>query len=357
MNYRTTICVGLCAVLALFISCAADKDSRLAVDPAGKTVVERYGQLQIIGTNLCDQAGNPVQLRGMSSHGLQWQGKYANKQVIQWLRDDWNMQIWRPALYLSEGGYMTNPALKSKVIDSIDAAISLGIYVMVDWHVLREQTPALYQEQAIAFFSEIAQKYGKYPNVIYEICNEPNGKDTTWDGVIKPYAEAVIAEIRKYDPDNIIVVGTPTWSQDVDIAAANPITDQKNIMYTLHIYAGSHGEELMNKAETALSKGIPLFVTEWGTTKNDGSVFCPKESLKWLTFMQKHNLSWNNWAVGNKGEDVGILAFNADREGKGGWKDSDLTQSGRFIRKVMRNEIKVGGIAGFFAERLIARVH
>ncbi len=340
--------LSVCLALALLASCGGAKDSRLAVDKNGKTVVERYGQLQVIGTNLCDHAGNPVQLRGMSSHGLQWHGKYANKEVISWLRDDWNVQVWRPALYLSEGGYMTSPALKQKVIDSIDACLSLGMYVMVDWHVLREQTPALYQGQAIEFFTEIAQKYGAYPNVIYEICNEPNGPDTTWDGVIKPYAEAVIAAIRAVDPDNVIVVGTPTWSQDVDIAAANPIQGQKNLMYTLHFYAGSHGDELMKKTETAIAKGLPIYVTEWGTTKNDGSVFSRKETLKWLAFMDRHNLSWNNWAVGNKGEDVGILAFNADREGKGHWKESDLTPSGQFVRGVLRNEVKASGFAGIF---------
>ena len=341
MKYRVFSVLSVCLAFAFFASCGGDTDTRLAVDKNGKTVVERYGQLQVLGTNLCDQAGNPVQLRGMSSHGLQWHGKYASLPVLAWLRDDWNMQVWRSALYLSEGGYITQRSLKAKIVESIDAATDLGLYVIIDWHVLRDQNPQMYKEEAIAFFGEMAQKYGSRPNVIYEICNEPNGADVTWDGVVKPYAEEVIAEIRKYDSDNVIIVGTPTWSQDVDIAAGNPILNQKNIMYSLHFYAGSHGDELRKKTEIALSKGLPIFATEWGTTLNTGDQFFPDKTITWLKFMKKHNISWVNWSVNNKGEDSGILVFNADREGKGEWKESDLSKSGVFVRKVLRNETKI----------------
>jgi len=337
---KITIFLLACASLFLF-SCGGDKDTRLSVDKNGKTVVERYGQLQVIGTNLCTESGQPIQLRGMSSHGLQWHGKYANKDVIKWLRDDWNMQIWRAAMYLTQGGYVNNPVLKQKVVDSVDAAVELGVYVLIDWHVMNDKDPRAYQEQSIEFFTEMATKYGKYPNVMYEICNEPNGAEVTWDGCIKPYAEAVIAAIRAIDPDNIIIVGTPTYSQDVDIAAANPIQGQKNIMYTMHFYAGTHGKDLQKKVETALDKGLPIFVTEWGTTLASGDQFRPKEAMEWLSFLKKHNLSWINWSVNNKGEDSGILIFNADRDGKGNWKESDLSKSGKMMRLILRNETRV----------------
>lgn len=340
MNIRIT---ALCALImaVLLVSCSQDKDTRLAVDKEGRTVVERYGQLQVIGTNLCNEAGEPVQLRGMSSHGLHWHGKYANRDVLKWLRDDWNTQLWRAAMYVTEGGYMTGKAIKFKVIDSVDAAIDLGMYVLIDWHVHRDQDPNAYKAEALEFFAEMAQMYGSYPNVIYEICNEPNGDHVTWSGHVKPYAEEVIAEIRKYDPDNIIVVGTPTWSQDVDKAAEDPITGQTNIMYTLHFYAGSHGEELMAKAQKALDAGLALFVTEWGTTLNSGDQFFPDKVMPWLSFMRKNNISWANWSVNNKGEDSGILIYNADRNGKGGWTGDDLSPSGKFMRQVLRNEMKI----------------
>ncbi|AEJ20552.1 Cellulase [Gracilinema caldarium DSM 7334] len=333
---------GILGLMVMLISACGIDDTQLSVDKNGKTVVERFGQLQVIGTKLCTEGGKPIQLRGMSSFGLQWAGKYANEDVIGWLRDDWNIQVWRAAMYLTEGGYIQNPVIKEKVISSIEAALKLGVYVIVDWHVLSDKNPQAYQAKAIEFFTDIAQQYRKYPHIIYEICNEPNGKDVTWQGNIKPYAEAVIAAIRQYDPDNIIIVGTPNWSQDVDVAAADPIQNQKNIMYTLHFYAGTHGQELRAKAEKALAKGLPLFVTEWGTSDaSGGGGFYMEKSKEWLSFLKKHKISWVNWSVNNKGEESGALVYNADREGKGYWKDSDLSESGRFVRKVLRNEIRI----------------
>lgn len=335
----------VCALLCCAFLCAAcspskDTDTRLAVED-GIPVVERYGRLQVIGTDLCDEAGEPVQLRGMSSHGLQWHGKYANENVLRWLRDDWNTQVWRAALYLTQGGYISSRVLKFKVVESIEAASKLGMYVIIDWHVLGDRNPQAYQDDAVAFFSEMAAAYGDLPNVIYEICNEPNGEDITWSGCIKPYAETVIAAIRAHDPDNIIIVGTPTWSQDVDKAADDPLSGE-NIMYALHFYAGSHGEELQRKALYALEAGLPLFVTEWGTTRDtgDGGVF-EKESLRWLSFLKAHNISWVNWSVNNKGEDSGVLQAFADRNAQGGWTEADLSPSGVFMRSVLRNEKKV----------------
>jgi endoglucanase len=336
MKFNLLSIAAACCILLL----ASCNEKLMAVDKNGKTVVERYGQLQVKNGQLCNSKGKPVVLRGISSYGLHMAGKYANEDVIKWLRDDWNMMIWRAAMYTTEGGYISRPAIKSKVVDSVDAAIKLGIYVIIDWHILRDGDPRAYQDRAVEFFTEMAQKYGEYPNVIYEICNEPNG-NVTWGESVKPYAEAVISVIRQYDPDNIIIVGTPTWSQDVDIASEDPLQDD-NIMYTLHFYAGTHGANLRSKAEIALKNGIALFVTEFGTTQASGSggVF-EAETLEWFSFLQKNNISWVNWSLTNNGEDSGLLIYNADRDGKGGWNELTLSQSGKFIRGVLRNEIEI----------------
>lgn len=327
-----------CLGMVFLAGCTGrDKDSRLAIDANGKTVVERYGQLRVIGSRLCTEAGEPVQLRGMCSNGLQWDGKYANEAVIAWLRDDWNSQLWRSVLYLTEGGYIEGPQLKQVMIRSVDAAIACGVYVIIDWHLMRERDPNKYRNEAISFFREMAGRYGSYPNVLYEICSEPNGEDVTWSGVIKPYAEAVIAEIRKIDPDNVIIVGTPTWSQDVDKAADDPITGCANIMYTLHFYTGSHLEPIRAKAEYAVSKGLPIFVTEWGTTLYTGDQFKPETTVPWIEFMDRNRISWASWSVSNDGKESSVLVYKTDREGKGGWKDEQISPSGKFIRGLLRN--------------------
>jgi endoglucanase len=303
--------------------------------------VERFGWLRVEGSKLLAQDGTQIQLRGVSSHGLQWYGRFANENVMRWLRDDFNIQVWRSAMYLTENGYVTQRSLKFIVEESVEAAINLGLYVIIDWHVHQDRDPNRYKHLALEFFSEMAQKYGSYPNIIYEICNEPNGNDVTWNGSIRPYAEEVIAEIRKYDPNNIIIVGTPNFSQHVDRAAMNPL-EGHNIMYSLHFYAGTHGEDLKNRLRTAVHMGLPIFVTECGTTQatGGGGVF-EKEFLDWLSLLKEHQISWVNWAVSNKAEDSAILIPNADRNARGGWTDNELSESGRLIRKILRNEITI----------------
>src|SRR5690606_32223319 len=182
--------------------------------------VSTHGQLRTSGNQLVNQHGTAVQLRGMSSHGLQWYGEYMNLSSIRWLRDDWGINVIRAAMYTASEGYIENPSVKNKVFEIVDAAIALDIYVIVDWHILSDGNPQQYKEEAKAFFNEVAQRYGNTPNVIYEIANEPNGGGVTWNAAIRPYAQEVIPVIRNHAPTSLVIVGTGTWSQDVTDAAA-----------------------------------------------------------------------------------------------------------------------------------------
>ena len=196
-----------------------------------------------------------------------------------------------------------------------------------------------HSDQAVEFFGKLAQKYGKSPNLIYEIYNEP--LKVSWPNVIKPYAERVIREIRKHDPDNLIVVGNPTWSQDVDVAAADPIKDP-NVAYALHFYAGTHKQYLRDKAKKAMDLGAALFVTEWGTVEASGDGAVDRESTEaWLEFMRENHISHLNWSVADKVEGAAVLKPGAS--GKGGWKDSELTESGKYVRSIIRDWNRTGG--------------
>lgn len=253
-----------------------------------------------------------------------WGGdKYYNGSTIGSLHSGWNSQIVRAAIGFGEdtGGLLQdwngNMARLSAVID---AAVANDMYVIVDLHGHRNHQ---YTNQAKAFFSEISAKYGHLPNVIYEIYNEP-WDDVSWDSQIKPYAEQIIPVIRANDPDNLIIVGTRAWSQRVDEAANNPI-NAKNIAYTLHFYAGTHGQYLRNWADYALGKGIALFVTEWGSVNADGNGGVNYgETNNWVSWMKQNNISHANWAVNDKNE--GASTFNP-----GG----SLTASGSFAKDII----------------------
>lgn len=310
---------------------AKSKTKNAAESVVMSNIVKDNGQLQIKNGQLCNEKGEPVQLKGMSSHGL----NFCNfaKNTVKYLVRDWNVSVIRAAMYPGENGYARYPEHKDRVAAIVEQSINHGIYVVIDWHTIDERDPNVYREQAKAFFEEMATKYGKYPNVIYEICNEPNSskqKTVTWEGEVKPYAEYIIAAIRAIDPDNIIVVGTESWSQRVDKAADDPL-NYSNIMYALHFYAGTHKEELREKAEYALSKGIAIFVTEWGTTNSSGAgLLYLEEAQVWIDWMAKHKISWCNWNFSNHYEDTAALELGVGMNGP--WKDSQLTESGYWVR-------------------------
>lgn len=310
----------LCLVVALVLT---------AGTAAAQTPVERHGQLRVEGGRVVDQHGRPVILRGMSLFWSQWGGQYYNADVVRWLKSDWNVTIVRAAVAVDHDGYLANPRREMAKLDAVvEAAIAEGLYVIVDWHA-HEPHP----QEAAAFFAEVAAKYGDHPNVIYETYNEPLNTHG-WAEVVKPFHMTVIPAIRAVDPDNLIIAGTPSWSQDVDVAAADPLPFP-NVAYTLHFYAGTHRQELRDKAQKALDLGAALFVTEWGTSEasGDGNLDEAETRLWWL-FMEERGLSHLNWSIIDKDETSAALRPGAARRGR--WRDAELSPSGQFVRGMLR---------------------
>lgn len=306
----------------------------LATSAKAETIVEMYGDLHIEGNFIKDKNNRPVQLTGMSYFWSQWAGKYWNEECVRFLVEDWGCTIVRAPMGVEKGGYLTNPELEIKRMETmIDAAIKNGVYILVDYHAhYAHREP----EMAAKFFKHIAKKYGNTPNVIYEVFNEPL-KDHDWTDTIKPYAEEMIKEIRKIDPDNIIVVGTPVWSQLVNKAADNPILNQKNIAYTIHFYASTHKEDLRNIARYALGKGLCLMLTEFGTCEASGDgVLDYKEAELWFALADEYKISWCNWSVCNKFESASAL--NPSAKGTGGWSEDDISEPGKWIRAKIREK-------------------
>lgn len=267
---------------------------------------------------------------------------FYTKEMVAWLKEEWDTKLIRAALAVDDdkpngkplnelGGYITNPYVnKLKVETVVNAAIENGMYVIIDWHAHKAED---YKEEAISFFQEMANKYGGYDNVIYEVYNEPVFTD--WNQ-IKSYAEDVIAAIRAIDPDNLIIVGTRFYSQEVDVAAQSPITNYDNIAYTLHFYAATHKQNLRSKAQTALDRGIALFVTEWGTIEasGNGNVDCNSVD-EWMSFLHDNNISHVNWAVSDLNQGSAMVKKGGSIFG--GWPDQDLTDSGKKVKAILQN--------------------
>lgn len=331
---------GLLLLLLMLISCNTKKSSEKNDEKILKnnSVVIENGALSVRGNKIVNSKGKVVSFAGNS---LFWSNDYYrgngfyNKNLIQYLKDDWNSEIIRIPMTadpdIHDSYIFDAKTNQTKLETVVNACLELGLYVIIDWHSHRAEDN---EKEAIEFFTKMATKYGKHPNIIYEIYNEP--LKVSWDTVIKPYAEKVIEAIRKIDKKNIIVVGTPHWSQDVDNASENPIIGYKNIAYTLHFYAASHKDWLLNKAQKALDNGIALIVTEWGSVEADGGGKADSISTKkWMNFMKKNDLTHCNWAINNK--DEGASAFKPNTNINGNWTDEDLTVSGKLAKKYIKN--------------------
>ncbi|MDR3000666.1 MAG: cellulase family glycosylhydrolase [Fibromonadaceae bacterium] len=304
----------------------------------GMTPVERNGRLSVNGNRIINEHGDIVQLRGMS---LFWsmasEGRdYYNANVVNWLADDWKVSVVRAAMGVDEdwdneqAGYLNGDnsggvSNKQRVTDVVEAAIAKGIYVIIDWHSHQAHSNT---NAAKAFFEEMAERYKDVPNVIYEIYNEP--VDVNW-ATIRTYSQTVVNAIRAIDPHNIIILGTPNWSQDVDVATLNPVTGN-NLTYSLHFYAYSHGASIRTKATTALNRNYALFVSEFGTCHASGNTPIDTAATTiWLNFLDQHKTSWVNWSVSDKDEAASILKSDIGMT-NGKWTADDLTLSGRYIR-------------------------
>ena len=296
------------------------------------TVVDVHGLLQVNGNSIVDKNGDPVSFAGNSFFWSNdnWGGeRYYEPEVVSWLKKDWNTTIVRAAMGVEDpGGYLDNrTANKNRVKTIVDAAIDEGLYVIIDWHSHHAEDNT---NEAVLFFQEMAELYGEHDNVIYELYNEP--LDISWSNIIKPYAISVITAIRAIDPDNLIGVGTPEWSQRVDLAAADPITGFYNIAYTLHFYTIYHQQWLRDRANAALDDGIALFVTEWGSI---GYSLVDPEANKWMTWCFDNKISHCNWAVNDKEEEWSILVPGASTSG--GWGNDDLTDAGKLAKNIIMN--------------------
>lgn len=297
-------------------------------------------RLRVEGTALMNESGDTVELKGMSfGWNVLWP-RFYNAQAVKHVVKDWDAELVRAAIGVEIDddecrmrNYLKDPDFgKQCACTIVDAAIENGVYVLVDWHA-----HGLHTEAAVEFFTYMATKYKGVPNVIYEIWNEPSYKDHinqidyTW-AEIKEYSETVIAAIRAVEPDAVIVVGTPRWSQNVDDAANDPILGYENLMYTLHFYAGTHKEWLREKGDYALSKGMALFVTECGGMNADGQGPIDVESTEaWIEWMDENDISYAFWSISDKEETCSMLLPSAPSEGP--WADADLRPWGRFVKE------------------------
>ncbi len=295
--------------------------------------VKKHGRLKVVGTQLTDANNEPMVLNGMSFGWTCFHPRFYTDGAVKELHRKWNCNVVRAAMGIEpDGGYLKDPRTNTRLVTTVvDAAIKEGIYVIIDWHSHNIQL-----NEARAFFKKMAQAYHKYPNVIYEIFNEPDYD--TWPEV-KAYSIDIISSIRAIDSINIILVGSPRWDQDIHLPAEDPINGFSNLMYTMHFYAGTHKQWLRDRTDSALAKGLPVFVSESAgmTASGDGNMD-HEEWAKYINWMEEKKISWITWSVSDKDESCSVLTPSASSDGN--WVGDNLKVSGILTREYLQSKKK-----------------
>lgn len=314
----------------------------IATERNGKvTPFGLHGKLHVEGTQLMNEHNAPCQLKGISTHNISLYPEYINEACITELTDKFGMSMFRVAMYsaladdvygYADGDDAHRAELEDMMVMAAEVCAKLGIYMIVDWHILLDYDPNTHTDKAIQFFKNVCPKLKAYDNIIYEICNEPN-MDTTW-AQITNYANQVIPVVRENDPDKVIIVGTPVWSQRVDEAAKAPLA-YPNLVYTLHFYADTHKDELRQLMVDAIKDGLPVFVSEFGICDASGNgPINDEETNKWMDLMNEYKISYALWNLSNKAETSAILAPTCTVNC--GFSDDDFSECGKRVAGYMK---------------------
>lgn len=288
-------------------------------------------KLKVVGGQLTD-GEKPVRLFGMSTHGIAWYPEYVCEETFNALKEEWQTNCVRITMYTAEfRGYCMGgdkQHLKSVIEKGVGIAEKLDMYVIIDWHVLSDQDPMVYVDEAEEFFGDMARRFADKTNVIYEICNEPNGSGT-WNRITE-YSNRIIPTIRKHSPDAVVIIGTPNWSQDIHCALDEPL-EQDNIMYSLHFYAATHKRTLRQRLERCINAGLPVFINEFNLCEASGKGDIDhNETNEWFELIDRSGLSCVCWCLSNNGDTCAVFSQNCKKLSH--WEDSDIKESGRIIR-------------------------
>ena len=334
MKKAGALLVAVSLIMMILAGCAGKSTQNVYND--GRARPSSCGRLQVINGKLCSESGEPVMLRGVSTNGLITAESFINEALFRELSEKDGVNLIRLAMYTYGTGivgYCTGgnrDRHKQEIANGVEYARKQDMYVLIDWHILSDGDPNTYIDEAKDFFAETAEKYSGYSNVLYEICNEPNGVD--WQ-TVKTYAEQIIPVIREKDPDSVIIVGNPDWSKDLYTVAEDPLLFE-NILYTLHFYAASHGQAVRDMVEEVSRKGLPVFVTEFGVTASSGGFPRDLESADlWIDLLESENISYCMWSFSNAAEPCSTL--RSDVLKYSGFEEKDYNATGLWLLKTL----------------------
>jgi aryl-phospho-beta-D-glucosidase BglC (GH1 family) len=348
-------CLFWASIFILMVANMFAQTTAQSTSKGSRTPVDIDGKLSISEGQLVNAQGKAVVLKGLSLFDVRSYEKLTTLNNLIWFRDTWGINVLRASMYTEANGHFVGPTAEAAARRVVQTAIDAGLYVLVDWHILFDGNPQKYKKEAISFFAGMAKDFGKYPNVIFEICNEPNGQNVDWSGQIRPYAVDILKAIRPMAPNTLVIVGTPNWSQGLDEAAADPLEDN-GVMYACHFYSGTHHQELRSKVDVALNSGLAVFVSEWGSTMANGTdgVYL-EDTLDWFDYLNANNISHCVWSLSDGQEDSALFKYPVLHPAP--WADGDFTEAGLLDRNMISGKKSATWFADNFESGKLSSGH
>ena len=311
LNFKkTAAALGVIILVILTVLGINNINNDSSVIVQEKQLVSENGWLHVEENKIINEHGEVVQLRGVNSHSPYWYGHNYTYDNLKTLKETWGINVFRIAMFTNPemNGYINDKDNQKELVKKIvDICIDLDIYVIIDWHILDDNNPRTYESESMEFFKEMSEIYKDKPNVLYEICNEPNGEEVTWNEVIKPYANNVIPVIRENSPKSLIIVGLANWSKDTPSAIESPL-ETKNIMYAVHTYMGDDFYTVEDNLKLAIKKKLPIIITECAATDGSGDGYIYLDFFKkWVDYLDSNGLSWMIWQFSDRGESSSLI--------------------------------------------------
>lgn len=329
----------LCTLLLCCLFSLWGTLSVLAAEPESQSpeaAVSTHGSLHVSDGVLLDEHDTVFQLQGVSTHNLAWYPELVNKEFLSRLQREFQINAVRLSVYPTEaGGYCsTDPEAAQRLFETvcsgIEAASELGLYVIVDWHLLPDTAISACRQEALSFFERIASAYRSHSNILYEICNEP-GDNVSWEE-LRTYAADLIDCIRYYSPNSVVIVGTPSRCQNLSAPLQNPIS-RDNLLYSLHVYSASADEELFQQADQALQNGLALIVSQFCASDGSGTASADTQAAdRWISMLDYYNTGYLYWSA--SGHEDSNSIFTADPSAVSEWMSQDYTTAGQWFRQL-----------------------
>jgi len=221
----------------------------------------------------------------------------------------------RPALnarlFLSETGTPTGTEEGFLLLDHLIAwGKAHGVYVIIDLHAApggqtghniddsaNDQpelfTDSKYQDQLVAFWKTIAQRYKDEPTVAgYDLLNEPlperTGAAKAFKARLEPLYQRITKAIREVDPKHLIILEGADWSNDWSVFS-KPF--DPNLVYQFHYYCWDNPailKSIQRYLDYRNRFNAPVWVGETGEKDN---------TIYWATteYFEANNISWSFW--------------------------------------------------------------